>query len=106
MTFILLCDQAICKTLKKLSNNDMTTFKTLLWKRYPRSVTTPPQSTDLVDLVDLVDRLLERCSLAASLQITKALLQEIGQNKLADYLQSLCVKSKSLLVCIIESITI
>ena len=63
----------------------------MLWKHYPQSFNTPPQG---MDMVDLVDRLLERHNLESSLQITKTLLEEIGQKDMIDYLKTLCLRSK------------
>lgn len=86
-----LWNQAISKTLGKLSVGDIQRFKMILWKRYPQSFNTPPQR---MDMVDLVDRLLECYHLEVSLQITRTLLEEIGQKKMVDYLQTLCIRSK------------
>lgn len=83
--------KAICKILARLSKADMKTFKMTLWKRYPQSFNTPPQG---MDMVDLVDRLLECYGLEVSLQITKTLLEEIGQKKMVDYLQTLCIRNE------------
>lgn len=83
--------KAICKTLGRLSKDDIKTFKTMLWKRYPQSFNTPPQG---MDMVDLVDRLLECYSLEVSLQITKTLLEEIGKKTLVEYLQTLCIRNE------------
>lgn len=74
-----------------LSLGDLLKFKMMLWKRYPQSFNTPPQG---MDMVDLVDRMLECYNLEVSLQITKALLEEIGQKKMIDCLQTLCIRSK------------
>lgn len=70
---------------------DVRRFKGMLWKRYPQSFNTSPQG---MDMVDLVDRLLECFSLEVSMQITKTLLEEMGQKKMVDYLQTLCIRSK------------
>ncbi|XP_076024363.1 NLR family CARD domain-containing protein 3 [Genypterus blacodes] len=78
--------KAICKTLEKLSEEDMQAFKGFLWKYYPKWFNAPAQS---LDLVDLVDRLLESCGLEVSMQITKALLGEMERSRLVDYLQTL-----------------
>ncbi|XP_044079649.1 NLR family CARD domain-containing protein 3 [Siniperca chuatsi] len=83
--------KAIGKTLGKLSEGDIKRFKMMLWKRYPQSFNTPPQG---MDMVDLVDRLLECYDLEVSLQITKTLLEEIGQKKMVDYLQTLCIRNE------------
>ncbi|XP_054481564.1 NACHT, LRR and PYD domains-containing protein 3 [Anoplopoma fimbria] len=83
--------KAISKTLGKLSESDIKTFKMMLWKRYPQSFNTSPQG---MDMVDLVDRLLECFDLVVSLQITKTLLEEIGQKKMIDYLQTLCIRNE------------
>ncbi|XP_051255858.1 NLR family CARD domain-containing protein 3 isoform X1 [Dicentrarchus labrax] len=83
--------KAICDTLGKLSKGDIRTFKMLLWKRYPQSFNTPPQG---MDLVDLVDRLLECYNLEVSLQITKTLLEDIGQKKMVDFLNTLCLRNE------------
>nr|XP_020491166.1 NLR family CARD domain-containing protein 3-like [Labrus bergylta] len=83
--------KAICNTLGKLSKGDIQKFKGMLWKRYPQSFNTHPQS---MDLLDLVDRLLECYSLEVSMQITKTLLQEIGFKKLVNYLQTLCIRNE------------
>ncbi|GLD46944.1 protein NLRC3-like isoform X1 [Lates japonicus] len=83
--------KAICNTLGKLSEMDVRRFKGMLWKRYPQSFTTSPQG---MDMVDLVDRLLECFSLEVSMQITKTLLEEMGQKKMVDYLQTLCIRNE------------
>lgn len=83
--------KAIGKTLGKLSKRDLMTFKMMLWKRYPQSFDSSPQG---VDLVDLVDRLLECYGLEVSLQITKSLLEEIGQKRMVNYLQTLCIRNE------------
>nr|XP_046266201.1 protein NLRC3 [Scatophagus argus]XP_046266202.1 protein NLRC3 [Scatophagus argus]XP_046266203.1 protein NLRC3 [Scatophagus argus] len=83
--------KAISKTLGKLSKQDIKTFKMMLWKRYPQSFNTPPQG---MDMVDLVDRLLECYDLEVSLQITKTLLEEIGQKQMVNYLQTLCLRNE------------
>lgn len=70
-------------------------FKKMLWKYYPQLFTTSPQS---MDMLDLVDRLLECHSLEVSLQITKTVLIKIGQSKMVEFLQTLCIRSKSTLV--------
>ncbi|KAL6098924.1 uncharacterized protein ACO6RY_17953 [Pungitius sinensis] len=82
---------AISKTLRKLSERDLKEFKMRLWKRYPQSFNTYSLS---MDVVDLVDRLLECFSLDVSLHITKGLLEEIGQNKMINYLQTLCIRNE------------
>lgn len=48
-----------------------------------------------MDTLDLVDRLLECFDLEVSLQITETLLSEIGQKKMAAYLQTLRIRSKN-----------
>ncbi|KAK5859150.1 hypothetical protein PBY51_003237 [Eleginops maclovinus] len=83
--------KAICITLLELSEDNLMNFKILLWKRYPQSFSTPPQS---VDLVDLVDRLLECYNLEVSLQITKTLLEALMQRRLVKLLQSLCIRNE------------
>ncbi|XP_018547591.1 NLR family CARD domain-containing protein 3 isoform X1 [Lates calcarifer] len=83
--------KAICNTLGKLSEMDVRRFKGMLWKRYPQSFNTSPQG---MDMVDLVDRLLECFSLEVSMQITKTLLEEMGQKKMVDYLQTLCIRNE------------
>ncbi|XP_076606631.1 NLR family CARD domain-containing protein 3 [Chaetodon auriga] len=83
--------KAICKTLGKLSKDNIKRFKMMLWKCYPQSFSTSPQG---MDMVDLVDRLLECYSLDVSLQITKSLLEEIEQKKLVEYLQTLCIRNE------------
>ncbi|XP_037322874.2 NLR family CARD domain-containing protein 3 [Pungitius pungitius] len=82
---------AISKTLRKLSERDLKEFKMRLWKRYPQSFNTYSLS---MDVVDLVDRLLECFSLDVSLHITKVLLEEIGQNKMINYLHTLCIRNE------------
>uniref|UniRef100_A0A8D3AYF3 NACHT domain-containing protein n=1 Tax=Scophthalmus maximus TaxID=52904 RepID=A0A8D3AYF3_SCOMX len=67
------------------------TFKMALWQRYPQSFNTPPQD---MDLVDLVDRLLEFYNLDMSLQITKTVLEDMGQKKMVAYLQTLCLRNE------------
>lgn len=47
-----------------------------------------------MDMVDLVDRLLECYDLEVSMQITKTLLEAIGQKKLVKFLETLCLRSK------------
>ncbi|XP_053188062.1 protein NLRC3 [Scomber japonicus] len=83
--------KAICKTLGMLSDGEMHYFKRILWRRYPQSFNTPPQS---MDLLDLVDRLLECYNLEISLKLTKYVLEEIGKKKMVDYLQSLCIRNE------------
>ncbi|XP_073336168.1 NLR family CARD domain-containing protein 3 [Pagrus major] len=83
--------KAICTTLGKLSEEDIRTFKRMLWKRYPQSFNTPPQG---MDMVDLVDRLLECFDLEVSLQITKTLLEAISQKKLVRFLETLCIRNE------------
>lgn len=63
----------------------------MLWTRYPQSFNIPPQG---MDMVDLVDRLLECYDLEVSMQITKTLLEAIGQKKLVKFLETLCLRSK------------
>lgn len=92
-----LWNQAICNTLEMLASGDLKTFKMILWNRYPQSFNTPPQS---MDILDLADRMLECFGLEGSLQVTKILLEEIGKKKMADYLQTLCIRSKLTLMCI------
>lgn len=74
-----------------MQERDIKRFQSILWKRYLLSFNTPPKG---VDMVDMVDRLLERYSLEASLQITKSVLDEIGKKKLVEYLQTLRNRSK------------
>lgn len=83
--------KAICKTLGKLSKDNIKRFKMMLWKRYPQSFSTSLQG---MDVVDLVDRLLECYNLDVSLQITESLLEEIEQKKLVKYLQTLCIRNE------------
>ncbi|XP_019940956.2 NLR family CARD domain-containing protein 3 [Paralichthys olivaceus] len=83
--------KAICGTLRKLSEVAVKTFKTMLWKHYPQSFNTPPQD---MDILDLVDWLLESYSLEVSLQITKIILGEMGQKKMVDDLQTLCLRNE------------
>ncbi|XP_040006108.1 protein NLRC3 [Xiphias gladius] len=83
--------KAISNTLWKLSGENLKRFKLMLWKHYPQSFNAPSQS---MDVVDLVDRLLECYSLEVSLQITKTLLEKIGQNKMVDYLHTLCIRNE------------
>ncbi|KAM7374187.1 hypothetical protein PAMP_006861 [Pampus punctatissimus] len=83
--------KAISKTLKKLSDGEMARFKKMLWKHYPQSFNTPPQS---MDMVDLVDRLLECYNLEVSLQMSKSLLEEIGKKKMVDFLEYLCIQNE------------
>lgn len=83
--------KAIANILQKLSEKDVKRFKMMLWQRYPQSFNTPPQG---LDLVDLVDRMLECYSLEVSLQVTKVLLDEMGQKKLIDYLETLCIRNE------------
>lgn len=80
--------KAISRTLEKLSEEDLRCFKATLWKQYPQSFATPPQS---LDMVDLVDRLLECYDLQGSLQLTKVLLEEMGLSRLVCFLQDLCI---------------
>uniref|UniRef100_UPI003AB053FC NLR family CARD domain-containing protein 3 n=1 Tax=Centroberyx gerrardi TaxID=166262 RepID=UPI003AB053FC len=83
--------KAISKTLAKLSELELRRFKATLWKRYPESFNTPPQG---MDMVDLVDRLLECYDLEVSLQLTKALLEEMRLHHLIRYLQDLRIKNE------------
>ncbi|KAM4620257.1 protein NLRC3 [Polymixia lowei] len=83
--------KAISKSLEKLSKEELRHFKVTLWKRYPESFSSPPQG---MDMVDLVDRLLECYDLQVSLQLTKALLEEMGLSRLGDYLQDLCIRNE------------
>ena len=85
-----LCQQAIRKTLEKMPEGHLRQFKETLWRNYPQSLITSPQS---MDLVDLVDRLLESFNLQGSLQIVQGLLGEMGQGQLVHNLQELCVQS-------------
>ncbi|XP_068187584.1 protein NLRC3 [Antennarius striatus] len=85
--------KAICKTLDKLPEDDMKTFKMMLLHHHQQSFNILPQS---MDVVDIVDQLLESYSLGESLQITKTLLEEIGQKRLFNYLQTLCVRNEVL----------
>ncbi|KAG7280221.1 hypothetical protein CRUP_037582 [Coryphaenoides rupestris] len=70
--------KAISKTLQKMPEWHLMHFKETLWKHYPQSFTASPKS---MDLVDLVDRLLECYNLQGSLQLVKALLEEMGQDE-------------------------
>lgn len=79
-----------------MSEGDVMAFKKMLWKYFPQSFNTPPQG---MDMVDLVDRLLECYNLEVSLQITKKLLEEMGHNKMVDYIQTLCLRSKYTPAC-------
>ncbi|KAI3373569.1 hypothetical protein L3Q82_022163, partial [Scortum barcoo] len=83
--------KAICKILGMLSAGDLKRFKMMLWKHYPQSFNTPPQA---MDIVDLVDRLLECFNLEVSLQITRTLLEEMGQKKMIDCLETLCIRNE------------
>uniref|UniRef100_A0A3Q3M2B0 NLR family, CARD domain containing 3-like 1 n=1 Tax=Mastacembelus armatus TaxID=205130 RepID=A0A3Q3M2B0_9TELE len=83
--------KTICHILGKLTEKDLKSFKAMLWKRYPQSFITPPES---MDLVDLVDRILECYSLEVAFQITKALLVELKQEKLIEYLEVLCLRNE------------
>ncbi|KAJ7996012.1 hypothetical protein DPEC_G00232660 [Dallia pectoralis] len=83
--------KAITKTLKKLGQEDLRTFNTMLWKRYPESFGAPPKS---IDLVDLVDKLLERYDLEVALQITMDRLKHMDLKRLADYLTDLCKRNE------------
>ncbi|KAM7397828.1 hypothetical protein PAMA_005925 [Pampus argenteus] len=83
--------KAIIKTLKKLTEGEMTRFKKMLWTHYSQSFNTPPQS---MDMVDLVDRLFECYRLEVSLQMTKSLLEKIGKKKMADFLEYLCIQNE------------
>lgn len=53
-----------------------------------------------MDILDIADRMLECFGLEGSLQVTKIFLEEIGTKKMADYLQTLCIRSKLTLMCI------
>lgn len=55
-----------------------------------------------MDMVDLVDRLLECYDLEVSMQITKTLLEAIGQKKLVKFLETLCLRSKQAPVCLCD----
>lgn len=83
--------KAIRKTLEKLGEDQLRYFKFTLWKRYPESFSTPPQA---MDMVDLVDRLLECYDLEVALQLTKALLKDMGLNQLVTNIQDLCLKNE------------
>ncbi|XP_029925220.1 NLR family CARD domain-containing protein 3 [Myripristis murdjan] len=83
--------KAISKTLEKLSMGELKIFKMSLWKRYPESFNTPPQG---MDMVDLVDRLLECYDREVSLQVTKALLEEMDKHRLVEYLQDLRARNE------------
>ncbi|XP_056253089.1 protein NLRC3 isoform X2 [Seriola aureovittata] len=83
--------KAICNTLERLSEVDVRRFKTMLWKNYPQSFNTPPKT---MDTLDLVDRLLECYSLEVSLQITKAVLEEIGHKRTVRYIQTQCIRNE------------
>ncbi|XP_035034015.1 NLR family CARD domain-containing protein 3 isoform X1 [Hippoglossus stenolepis] len=83
--------QAICGTLRKLSAGAFKTFKMMLWKHYPQSFNTPHQD---MDMLNLVDRLLECYRLDVSLQITKIILGEMGEKKVVDYLQTMCLRNE------------
>ncbi|XP_029028768.1 NLR family CARD domain-containing protein 3-like [Betta splendens] len=83
--------KVICNTLKKLTEGDLNTFKTMLWKRYPQAFITSPQG---MDMLDLVDRLLECYNLEMSLQITRNLLLEMGLKKMVDYMQISCFRNE------------
>lgn len=76
--------------MEKLSGGELKIFKMSLWKRYPESFNTPPQG---MDMVDLVDRLLECYDREVSLQVTKALLEEMDKHRLVEYLQDLRTRS-------------
>lgn len=67
----------------------METFKRLLRKYYPQSIS----AAESPDLLDLVDGLLD-LGLALSLQITVTLLEKMELNVMANHLQALCIKSK------------
>lgn len=91
LVLIVFCGpQAIRKTLEKLGKDDLRIFKITLWKRYPESFSSPPQG---MDMVDLVDRLLEFYDLEVALQLTKALLKDMGLKRLDAYITDLCKKS-------------
>ncbi|XP_058482796.1 protein NLRC3 [Solea solea] len=82
--------EAISNTLGKLSERALTKFKTMLCTRYPRSFHADVQ---YMDMVNLVDRLLE-CYSLASLNITVAILEEMGQKKMAADLRNVCVRNE------------
>ncbi|XP_061595826.1 LOW QUALITY PROTEIN: NACHT, LRR and PYD domains-containing protein 3 [Cololabis saira] len=83
--------QAISGTLGKLSPGELDAFKRMLWLRFPQWFTAAPQS---VDRVDLVDRLLECFSLEASVTMTKALLIEMDKNRVAEFLETMCIRNE------------
>ncbi|XP_041741705.1 uncharacterized protein LOC121573640 [Coregonus clupeaformis] len=83
--------KAIRKTLEKLGQDDLRKFKITLWNRYPESFSAPPQG---MDMVDLVDRLLECYDLEVALQLTKALLKDMGLKRLADFLTDICKRNE------------
>lgn len=83
--------KVISNTLGKLSQGDLARFKRMLWKNYPKSFNTSPQS---MDMVNLVDRLLECYNLQVSLEITKNLLGEMGLKNMVDDLQSACLRNE------------
>ncbi|XP_060941822.1 NLR family CARD domain-containing protein 3 [Limanda limanda] len=81
--------KAIFDSLRKLSSGAFKTFKMMLWKHYPQTFNTPPQD---MDILNLVDRLLECYGLDGSLQITKIVLGEMGEKKMVDCLETLCLR--------------
>lgn len=78
--------KAICGVLQELSQINLELFRGHLWHRYPQSFSTSLQS---MDIVDIVDRMLECYSLRVSLQITKAVLQQLEQKRLVGHLEDL-----------------
>lgn len=83
--------KAISKTLQKMPEMHLRHFKGTLWKHYPQAFIASPQN---MDLVDLVDRLLNHYNLQGALQLVKALLKEMGQVWLVDYLQEICIQNE------------
>ncbi|XP_034034541.1 NLR family CARD domain-containing protein 3-like isoform X1 [Thalassophryne amazonica] len=82
--------KTIMMVLDKLSEGIVGKFRQILWKHYPQSFNTNPHSVGTVDKVHLVDHLLECYSLQESLQITKAILEELELKNVVQYLQRLC----------------
>lgn len=84
-------NQTLCNILHEMTDPDKKRFKMMLWRRYPQSFHISPQS---MDMLDIVDRLLQCYSIEVAMQITRALLEEMGQKKMVKYLHTLCLRSK------------
>lgn len=83
--------EALTTCLKKLTQDELKSFKRLMWERYPERFRDP---LDVLDIVGLVDKLLELCDIEVSLKITLALFNVMNFKKLIEYLQGLCKRNE------------